>query len=226
MIRPKTLIYKLYLLLTISSLNTFGQEGNKFEVKAKFHPSALLALSRPTMLGSIEFKLNKIGLDIAYGQQWGFLLSSKPDTLRVKNFGNQYRADIKYYFKEFKNNEQTSPFISIGYCKMYTQKNITQDWFSGYIFNPSLATINNLNVYYLNYGICKNFGRIVAKGAVSGGVRFRTEESVYANKVVFDKASRTFPHLSLSLRIGYTLANGTRGQGKEEFKKWFLDVLR
>jgi hypothetical protein len=76
MIRPKTLIYKLYLLLTISSLNTFGQEGNKFEVKAKFHPSALLALSRPTMLGSIEFKLKKIGLDIAYGQQWGFLLSS------------------------------------------------------------------------------------------------------------------------------------------------------
>jgi hypothetical protein len=218
--------YKLFFFLLITALNTFGQEANKFEVIAKYHPTALLALSRPSVLSSIEFKLNKIGIDIAYGQQWGFLLSSNPDTLRVKNFGNQYRADIKYYFKPFKNNDQTIPFISIGYCKLYTQKNITQDWFSGYRYDPSLATINNIHVFYLNYGISKYFGRIVAEGAINGGVRIRSEEYVHSNKVVFDKASRTLPHLSLSIRIGYTLTNNTREQGKEEFKKWLMDVLR
>lgn len=210
MLRRNTLHYKLFLLLSIASLDTLGQEANKFEVKAKFHPSGLLALSRPSMLGSIEFKFNKIAIDLAYGQQCLFLLSSNPDTLRVKNFGNQYRADIKYYSKPFKNDNQSLPFVSIGYCKMYTQKNITQNWFSGYRFNPSLATISNIHVYYLNYGICKYLGSIVVEGAISGGIRFRTEESVYATKVVYDQASRELPHLSLSLRIGYTFSDRKR----------------
>lgn len=197
-------------LLTIVSNNAFCQETNKCNIRLKFHPLALAAVSRPTVLGSLEFKLNKIGIDIAYGQQWGFILSSRPDTQRVKNFGNQYRVDVKYYFKQIKEIEHTFPFISIGYCKMYTQRNITQDWFSGYVFNPSLAFIDNVHVYYINFGMCNYYKRSIIEGTIGSGVRFRTQEAVYANRIVYDKISRIWPHLSFSLRVGYLLSNNQK----------------
>jgi hypothetical protein len=208
----KPLSFKLLFLLTFVRLTTFGQEASKFEARLKFHPLALAAISRPTVLSSIEFKLNKVGFDIAYGQQWGFLLSSNPDTQRVKNFGNQYRFDLKYYFNTNKGNGQELHFISVGYCKIYTQRNLTQHWFSGYVFEPSLAYIDNIHVFYVNYGICNNFGRFMTEGVLGSGVRYRTVEAVYANKIVYEKASRTWPHLSISLRIGYIL---TKNPGKQ-----------
>ena len=191
--------------MTIAALNTFGQEDDKFNIRLKFHPFALAAISRPTVLGSVEFKLNQISIDLAYGQQYGFLLSSQPDTQRVENYGNQYRVDLKYYFKQFKKNDQIFPFMSIGYCKMYTQRNLTQDWFSGWKFDPGLAFIDNIHVFCFNYGISKYFGRIVAEGVIGSGVRFRTQELVYANRIVYDTESRVRPHLSVSFRIGYIL---------------------
>jgi hypothetical protein len=197
----------LFTLLNFVSTIAFSQEANKYNIRLKFHPLALAAVSRPTVLGSIEFKLHKIGIDLAYGQQWGFILSSNPDTQRVKNFGNQYRIDIKYYFKQIKEIEHTFPFISIGYCKMYTQRNITRDWFSGYVFNPSLAFIDNVHIYYLNFGICNYYKRSIIEGVIGSGVRFRTQEAVYADKIVYDKISRVWPHLSFSLRVGYLLTN-------------------
>ena len=205
MTKQRAILFTLILNLVFLTLSTFGQNVNKTNILIKLHPSAIVALSRPTVLGSIEFKYKRTGFDFAYGQQWLFIGSTNPDTVRVKNFGNQYRIDLKYYLNPLKRYEQTTPFISIGYCKMYTQKNIAVDWFSGYQFKPGLATINNIHVYYINYGISSKFGRIVYEFALSGGVRFRTEESVYANKVVYDKATRIWPHLSFSFRICYPL---------------------
>lgn len=214
MIKCKYLNLKLLFFLPILAINIYGQDSNDFNVRLKFHPSAFVALSRLTFLGSVEFNYKRVGVDIAYGQQWAFICSSHPDTLRVKNFGNQYRADLKYYFKPLEKNNQTTPFISIGYAKLYTQTNITVDWFSGFEFIPALATINNIHVYYIYCGISSLSGRIVTEGAIGTGVSFRTEESVYANKIVYEKESWTRLHLSLSLKIGYILSYKSKGQDK------------
>lgn len=191
-------------LIVISSYS-FGQGNNNFNVILKFHPSAIVALSRPTILGSVEFNYKRIGIDLAYGQQFGFWYSSNPDTLRVNNFGNQYRADLRYYLNPLEKDKSTTPFFGMGYCKMYTQKNITVHWFSGYQYNPSVATINNIHACYFTYGLFSTTGRLRGEAAVSGGIRNRTEEAVYANKIVYNKATRNWVHLSLSIRICYAL---------------------
>ena len=85
------------LLILLRHMTFIGQVSEGFDLRVKNHAQQLIAIPRPTILNSVEFKYNKIGIDLGYGQQWHFPFSDGPDTLRVKNFGNRYRVELRYY---------------------------------------------------------------------------------------------------------------------------------
>ena len=180
-----------------------AQTNKKYNIIPKFHPLALISIPRPTVLGGVELKYNKIGVDLAYGQQWSFFMSSEPDTNRVNNFGNRYRINLKYYFNTSKLDLNATPFISVGYCKIYTIQNYTTHWFSGYKFDSSLAIIDNINVFSISYGISIIQNKLIYEGVLGSGVRLRTQQYINSDGNIYDEASQTLPHLSFAVRVGY-----------------------
>src|SRR5687767_13738503 len=96
----KSISLCLHILVIALSIQTpRAQERETVQLIPKIHPLALIAIPRPTVLASVDVKYKKLALDSAFGQQWSFFMSSDPDTQRVKNFGNRYKGDLKFYLR-------------------------------------------------------------------------------------------------------------------------------
>ncbi len=197
------LIILLLLFFLFENIN--GQEFRDFDIRIKVHPTALISIPRPTVQVGMELKYRKIGVDLSYGQQYAFLLSSDPDTIRVNNFGNRFRVDLKYYLNPLKSDILLFPFISFGYCKIYSTQNLTTDWFSGYKFEPSIGRVINIQVFSANFGVIKYYKRFFFESILGTGIRFRKVQNVDVNGSILSERKQILPHFGVGVRIGYRI---------------------
>ena len=197
----KKMVMTIFILIATKSV--YSQDKREYDFIFKFQPSALVAITRPTVQAAVEFKYKKTGIELSYGQQYGFPISADPDTMRVKNYGNRYRIDLKHYLRDLRNDSNSFQYFGISYCKIYSSQNITNDWFSGYRFDPGLAIIDNIHVFGINYGVLEFLNQFSYEFVLGTGLRYRTAESIDSKGLIIEKGNRIRPQLSISLKIGY-----------------------
>ncbi len=205
-----TVFKRLLTFILIYSFNSgiiLGQATDGFNLSFKIHTQSLIAIPRPTILTSLEFKYNRVGIDLGYGHQWAFPFSDDPDTIRVRNFGNRYRAEVKYYLTPTERHGSSFPFVSFSYCKIYSRYNLTTDWFSGSKVSPSLGVIDNIHVYSLNWGISTYHKNLVLEGALGAGLRVRNAQTLDDEERMLSDDRFYLPNLSFAIRVGYVFFN-------------------
>lgn len=205
----ETLKYNIrYIVISIivfaSNNYVFAVDNFSNCLKFKFHPLAILS-PRPNLLFGSELKIKKLGIELSYGRQIAFLSSSNPDTSRVKNYGYKFKIELKYYLKPIIFSKDILQFLSIGFLNIYSKQNLTEDWFSGYRFSPSLAYLDKVQVYMVNYGLCTTNSNWLAEIALNTGIRFRKNYEINTNGAIIGVVHQTLPHFGISGRIGYMI---------------------
>lgn len=178
-----------------------GQTTGRFDLRFKIHTQSLIAIPRPTILTSLEFKNNRVGIDLGYGYQWAFSFTDNPDTMRVRNFGNRYLAEVKYYLAPNEKHGSLFPFVSFSYCKIYSRYNLTSDWFSGSKVSPSLGVIDNIHVFSFNWGVTKYYKNLLLDVAIGAGLRVRNARTVDAEGRLLSDDKFYLPNLGIAIRL-------------------------
>ena len=193
----------LFLIVLFSLNDAKSQDSIKFEFIPKFHPTSLV-IYRPTIMGGGELMFfNKVGLDLAYGQQ--YLFNSDIDTSFVSPSGKRMKFSIKYKLKK-------GLQFGCSYWTIFSQDNY-QNWNA----EDSFSMTENISVYTIDFGYRYDYKRLILEGLISAGVRHKERE--VNNSHVFTEKMDTWPngywgyfpykgnlpHFNVSIRVGYSL---------------------
>lgn len=203
------------------------------QLRLKFHPLPLLNPDKPYLQGSAELLIKKKwGAEVGFGKRYlddwvldGVLNDKKPDSAVVKFKGSSFFIDVKYYGLALQD-RRIIDYLGFVYRRTSDLRNVTLQYYpnnsGGVLSNldeEHCAVQRELKIFALKYGWVYTYKRLNLEWFAEIGIKQKKQfyianESYEAGKRLYSYFhnpspkpvnNNSVPHVSVGIRIGYTL---------------------